>query len=103
LKENSVFCVNMLSSGQEEVSALFAGVGGLDTSKRFELVPWEELATGSPVLSDCVAACDCRISDIHEFGTHSVIFGDILSVRLPSPCSPSLAYFARKYHHLPAG
>lgn len=103
LKENGVFCVNMLSSGQEEVSALFAGVGGLDTNKRFEMVPWEELATGSPVLSDCVAACDCKISHIHEFGTHSVIFGDILSVRLPSPCSPSLAYFARKYHHLPAG
>jgi flavin reductase len=103
LKENGVFCVNMLSGGQEEVSSLFAGIGGLDTTKRFELVNWEKLATGSPVLTDGVAACDCKISDIHEFGTHSVIFGDILSVRLPSPCSPSLAHFARKYHQLSAG
>ncbi len=103
LKQNGAFCVNILSGNQEELSALFAGVGGVDTARRFEATKWEELATGSPVLTDCVAACDCRISDVHEFGTHSVIFGTVLALRLSSPCSPSLSYFARKYHHLPPG
>jgi flavin reductase len=103
LKENAVFCVNMLGGGQEDLSSLFAGVGGVDTAKRFEMVSWHTLATGSPVISECVAACDCRVESIHELGTHSVIVGSILALAIPTPCLPSLSYFARRYHHLPSG
>lgn len=102
LKENGVFSVNMLSGQQAHVSAVFAGEGRLSTTKRFESVDWVTLTTGSPVLSDCVASCDCQISHVQEFGTHSVIFGEIVALKLSEPCLSSLSYFARKYHHLEA-
>lgn len=102
LKENGVFSVNMLSGTQSDVSAVFAGEGGLSTAKRFERVHWVTLKTGSPVLSDCVASCDCEISLIQELGTHSVIFGKIVALKLSDPCLSSLSYFARKYHHIEA-
>jgi flavin reductase len=102
LRENGVFSVNILNGEQVDVSALFAGVGGLSTAERFERVAWATLVTGSPVISDCVASCDCEISQIHEFSTHSVIFGNVVALRLSEPCLPSLSYFARKYHSLEA-
>lgn len=102
LKENGVFSVNMLSGKQADVSAVFAGEGGLSTTKRFEQVEWVTLKTGSPVLANCVASCDCQVTFVQEFGTHSVIFGEIVALKLSEPCLPSLSYFARKYHHLEA-
>lgn len=100
LKANGVFCINILSAEQQEISSLFAGFGGHSTQERFELTEWQALKTGSPVISGCVASCDCTIQSVHDVGTHSIIIGSVEAIDLSSPMRDGLSYFARKYHRL---
>lgn len=96
-KANGVFCVNTLAAGQRALSDAFAGRGDLDVPARFALARWGSLATGSPVLEDAVVSFDCRIVDIIEKGTHSVIFAEIEAIRAGRD-SAALIWFARDYH-----
>lgn len=101
MQQSRVFCVNVLSSTQQSVSASFAGAQG-DTGERFADCPWETLATGAPVLCDAVASFDCRIASILDVGTHAVIIGDIVGSRV-APERAALLYGDGAYASLPVG
>jgi flavin reductase len=93
-------CVNTLSSHQQALSAAFAGP--LEMEERFANGSWIRLATGAPVLEEAVASFDCRVSNIVEVGTHSVLFCEVEAIQL-GDAREGLAYFARAYHVLPHG
>jgi flavin reductase len=97
VQANRVLCVNSLSAGQRAVADAFAGVGGLEAESRFALGAWTELATGAPVLEGAVVSFDCRVADVVEKGTHSVLFAEILAIRTGAAV-PALIWFARDYH-----
>jgi flavin reductase len=99
-KRNGVLCVNVLGAGQEDLSAVFAGQTGVSMADRFTQDRWDALVTGAPALRDAVGAIDCTISDIKECGTHTILFGKVVSARLDSS-RDSLIYFNRHYHALP--
>lgn len=99
-KSNGVLCVNVLGAGQEDLSATFAGQTGVGMADRFAQDRWDALVTGAPALRDAVGALDCTIADIKEFGTHTILFGKVVSARLDSS-RDSLVYFNRQYHALP--
>lgn len=99
LKRNGVLCVNSLSSAHKDLSAVFAGLGQMDMPSRFEQAEWSELTSGSPVLKDAVVSFDCRIGSVLEVATHSIIFGEVLSVNIGEG-SAGLMYFGRTYHDL---
>jgi flavin reductase len=96
-KANGVLCVNTLTAGQRALSDAFAGRGKLDIPARFALGSWSSLATGAPVLDDAVVSFDCRIADVVEKGTHSVIFAEIEAIRAGRD-GAALIWFARDYH-----
>jgi flavin reductase len=96
LMANGVLCVNTLAAGQEAISALFGGKE-LNQDARFAGGQWHTLETGAPVLDGAVVAFDCRIVQITEIGTHSVIFGNVIDLR-HGPAHDGLIYFARGYH-----
>ena len=56
------------------------------------------LATGAPVLQGAVVSFDCRIADIIDKGTHSVIFAEVAGIRGGSHHEHGLIYFGRDYH-----
>ena len=98
LKANAVMCVNTLAAGQDALSDAFAGKGGLDTDGRFALARWTRLATGAPVLEDAaIVAFDCRITEVVEKGTHSVLFGEIQAIR-QGKLGGALIWYGRGYH-----
>jgi flavin reductase len=98
LKANGVMCVNTLAAGQDALSDAFAGKGGLDAAGRFALARWTQLATGAPVLEDAaIVAFDCRITEIVEKGTHSVLFGEIQAIR-QGKLGGALIWYGRGYH-----
>ena len=66
--------------------------------QKFAAGRWAHLETGAPALDGAVAAFDCRIADIVEKGTHSVIFAELLAIRLGSVVQPGLIYYSRGYH-----
>lgn len=96
-KANGVFCVNVLSASQQVLSPLFAGFEGGEMEDRFAAAEWTTAETGAPVLEGAAASFDCRISQVVEVGTHSVLFGHVLAVREGIP-GGGLVYFSRGYH-----
>jgi flavin reductase len=98
VKANGVLCVNVLGAEQQELSRIFAGLAGLDSvEERFAAAAWTELATGAPVLEAAVVAFDCRVAEVVEKGTHSVVFADVVAVRSGLP-APALIWYGRDYH-----
>ena len=98
-KANGVLCVNTLAAAQEALSGLFAGVGEPAMPARFAAAAWSRLETGSPVLQDAVVSFDCRIAQVTEVGTHSVLFCEVAALGLGAGLE-GLIYFRRAYHRV---
>lgn len=96
-KANGVLCVNALAAGQHAISDAFAGLGGLKGERRFDFGAWSTLSTGAPVLESAAVSFDCRIADVVEKGTHSVIFAEIEAIRQGAP-GRALIWYGRGYH-----
>ena len=97
-RENGVLAVNVLTGLHQDLSALFAG-GAKDMIERFSAGGWHVLQTGAPLLVDASVGFDCRIVEIKEVGTHSVLFcavEDVVTRGEPE----ALIYFQRAYHQL---
>ncbi len=96
LMANQVLCVNTLASDQTAISGLFGGKE-LNQDARFAGGEWTTLETGAPVLAGAVVAFDCRVVQITEIGTHSVVFAEVVALR-HGPAHDGLIYFGRGYH-----
>ena len=96
IKANGVLCVSSLGADQVELSQVFAGVGKVPMTARFAGPDWAVLATGSPYCKTSRVALDCRVADIREIGTHSVIFAEVLSTAHAGGGEP-LIYHSRNY------
>lgn len=100
--KNGVLCVNTLSAGQQGISNAFsAPSGALDMAARFASGAWTDLVTGALALDGAAASFDCRITEVMEQGTHSVVFASVEAVRFADMQAGCLMYYARGYHGLP--
>ncbi len=95
-KVNRVLCVNVLGPEHRTLSKAFANPDR-DLDACFATATWEELATGSPALTDAVATFDCRVRSVSDIGTHSVFISEVAAVRSGSLVR-GLIYFNRAYH-----
>ena len=73
------FCINLLASGQEEISRRFAGKS-LD---KFAGVAHRVHASSVPVLEGTVAFVVCRIATALPGGDHRIIVGEVLHADAP--------------------
>jgi flavin reductase (DIM6/NTAB) family NADH-FMN oxidoreductase RutF len=96
LKANGVLCVNALCETQVDLSNLFSGVGQVPMAERFTDESWHQLQTGSPHCRNAVASFDCRISGVHDIGTHSVLLAEVLAAAYSADRTP-LVYRSRRY------
>lgn len=99
LKANGVLCVNTLASHHEPLSGVFSGVGKLAMADRFRRAQWSTMITGSPALDDAVVSFDCRINQVVEINTHSLLIAEVLGIRIGNEMR-SLMYLNRAYHQL---
>lgn len=97
--ENGTLCVNVLGADHRDLSGLFARPGEED---RFQGAGWTTAKTGAPVLSDALAAFDCRITSRQEVGTHTVMFCEVTDILLPDAQTHGLMWFGRDFHQLAA-
>jgi flavin reductase len=101
---NRVLCVNTLSASQQGISNAFSAPSDkADMASRFAAGSWTRLATGAPALEGAAASFDCRITEVMEQGTHSVVFAEVEAVRFADMAAGCLMYYARGYHGLPIG
>lgn len=96
LLANGVLCVNTLASDQQEISGLFGGSVS-DQATRFAGGSWDAMVTGAPALLGAVVTFDCRVSQVTEVATHTVVFATVAAVRHGAQ-HDGLMYFARAYH-----
>jgi flavin reductase (DIM6/NTAB) family NADH-FMN oxidoreductase RutF len=92
------FCVNVLTEAQDNVAMAFAGMAG-PLADRFAVGEWTTLVSGAPVLANAAAAFDCRLAEISEQSTHSVLFGDVLATRHRAG-EDTLLYGVRRFRQL---
>ncbi len=99
MRENKVFCVNTLASSDEELANVFAGRSGHFMADRFKFGEWTTLETGAPVLTNAIAALDCRVLEMKSVATHDIYFGEVAAIRLAN-AEKALVYHARAYKHV---
>ena len=98
-RENGVFALNTLASGQQEVADTFSGLNDVLAADRFHHGEWDVLETGAPALLGALATFDCRIVDHKDLATHRVLFGQVTALRIGDTHSP-LIYHQRGYKFL---
>jgi flavin reductase (DIM6/NTAB) family NADH-FMN oxidoreductase RutF len=96
IRENGVFCVNVLRDDQALISDTFAGRFKTPGGDKFECADWQMLATGAPALMHPLAAFDCRLMQQFQFGTHFIFIGEIADIAVTDTGS-ALIYANRAY------
>ena len=97
VKRNGVFCVNTLSASGADLANIFAGRGAeASMEARFSHGNWDLMATGAPFLKGGVVALDCRLREVTETSTHSVMYGEVVATHCQSDAS-TLVYKNRGY------
>jgi flavin reductase (DIM6/NTAB) family NADH-FMN oxidoreductase RutF len=80
IRENGVFCVNLLRDDQHLISDVFAGRSKTASGEKFDCLHWSTHATGAPVAEERLVAFDCRLTETQAIGTHQVFFGAVQEV-----------------------
>ncbi|HZD39304.1 MAG TPA: flavin reductase family protein [Terriglobales bacterium] len=93
---SKVFAVNFLSDEQEEISRRFA-TKGID---KFAGLEWYEGSNGAAILAGVIGYVECRMTEWHEGGDHTIIVGEIVNARASG--GRPLLFFQGKYQRLPS-
>lgn len=97
------FAINVLGSGQQELSRVFAQRGG----DKFAGIDWSEGQLGMPLLAGAIAHIECDIEAVYPGGDHYIAVGRVceLESQLTEPgAEPSpLLFYRSGYRTLHAG
>ncbi len=102
IAQSGFFGITILNSQQQDVSERFAShlPGEAD---RFAGLPLRYLTTGAPFLAGGLAFLECKVIALHEASTHTVVFGEVVSVEVKNlfeTADRPLIYYDRAYHRL---
>lgn len=89
------FTVNFLSEGQEEISRRFATKG----ADKFAGLQWHPGQNGAAIIEHTLGHIECKISQCHDGGDHTIVIGEILDVHAIG--ERPLLFFKGKYQRLP--
>ena len=81
IKRAGAFSVNLLARGSNELVAIFAGQRELHGTARFADGLWQDGPGGQPMLVDAVAAFECQLEGVHDYGSHSILIGRVGEMR----------------------
>jgi flavin reductase len=96
IRENGVFCVNLLRDDQAFLSDCFAGRIALPNGDKFAAGDWQTRATGAPVLEGALAVFDCELAQEIPWGSHRIFIGSVREVALGKPAA-ALIHANRNY------
>lgn len=101
LEHTGVFAVSILSAGDEQLSRRFSVPGREEGEAEFaELDCAPAPVSGSPVLRAAMGWFDCRITDAHVAGDHTLFIGEVTAMGLPDPDAEPLVFFRGGYQRL---
>jgi flavin reductase (DIM6/NTAB) family NADH-FMN oxidoreductase RutF len=90
----SSFCINVLTSSQQDLCRRFAISGG----DKFAGVPWHSAPSGAPVLDGALAWIDCEHEQSVEAGDHLIVIGRVRTLDIDTSQAPApLIFFQGQY------
>jgi len=75
------FGVSSLAADHQPVAERFSGFGGIKGPDRYAGAEWFTLETGASLLEGATAVFDCRLDEMIDRGSHSIIVGSVAAVR----------------------
>jgi flavin reductase len=99
IERAGAFVVNVLSTGQQDVSRWFANRHRPAGATMFDGVPFEPGVTGCPVLVDAAASFECRLRQSHHAGDHLIVVGAVVAL-VHRPQLEPLVFHAGTYKSL---
>jgi flavin reductase (DIM6/NTAB) family NADH-FMN oxidoreductase RutF len=97
LQSAGAFGVHILHAGQEALSERCAGRLG-EAGNQIGDLPHHPGPLGAPLLEECLAAIECRLTAAHDGGDHTIFVGEIHSVS--SGKGEPLLYHDRAYRRV---
>lgn len=94
--ENGCFCINVLRTGQTDISDVFSSRLPAPGGDKFNAVEIEIMATGAPRIVPALVSFDCRLISAERIGTHHICIGEVAAVITAHEGEP-LLYGLRKY------
>jgi flavin reductase (DIM6/NTAB) family NADH-FMN oxidoreductase RutF len=98
LNDGANFCVNFLSSSQQEISNICGSK--LSRGERFKVGDWQRTESGFLYLADAQVSFMCVYRQGVEFGSHVIFIGEVIGVHKCEPIDP-LVYLDRNYVRIP--
>ncbi len=71
--DSRVFCVNVLTQAQQELSNRFAKKG----NDKFSGVEYAGGRTGAPILANTLLSIECKVSEVVAGGDHQIFCGEV--------------------------
>ena len=96
---SGAFAVNLLHEWGRAAAELFSS-GDVD---RFDRLAWQVGASGPHLVEDAHAIADCQVVRDEPVGSHTVLFGQVVTVSEPTGPDRPLLYGRRRYAAWPAG
>lgn len=96
LMREKKFSINVLASGQDNVSRHYGGRQQGDCP-----ATWSYDEGGTPILDGANATFVCSLDRTHEVGDHTVVYGKVESMTGGAAAAPALVYAAGRYADLP--
>lgn len=97
--EHGVLAINVLHGGQQPLSDIFSS-RSRPMAERFAAARWHRGRTGAPLLDGALVNFDCRVREIRDVGTHTVVIAHVVDVITgENDGQPGLVWFNRQYSH----
>lgn len=93
------FSVSVLADDQQELAECFALRTTATKLKGFCGAEWHEAETGSPILEGALAYFDCRLTERHDGGDHTIFLGEIVAAGYREDAAP-LLWYGSQYRRL---
>ena len=93
------FSVSVLADDQQALAECFAQPTTATKLTRFCDAAWHEAETGSPILEGALAYFDCRLTEHHDGGDHTIFLGEIVAAGYREDASP-LIWYGSRFHRV---
>ena len=92
-----VFGASVLAADQRPLSEWFA-TRGRPLHGQLDRAPHHRGEhTGVALLDGALTHLECRTTDVHPAGDHSIVVAEVLSISLPDTVGPALVHFRGRY------
>ncbi|WP_336320944.1 flavin reductase family protein [Streptomyces lavendofoliae] len=100
VEQNQAFTVNVLGSGQEELSSRFASHGRPRGTAAQELLGPRTGDTGNALVDGAVLSVDCEVEHEYPGGDHVLFIGRVAALHMPDEPPAPLVYHRGRYASL---